>query len=69
MVSVEQVTPLIDAIELAAEVAGLRLRRMDKKTEKPALASFRQNLISQLEAEDQPATALALVVPLIYTQV
>jgi hypothetical protein len=45
---------------------GLRLRRPDKKSEKAALAALRSRLLGALSSEQDPAAALALVVPLLF---
>ena len=57
------------ALEEAAEAAGIRLKPLDKKAEKAALASQRAALRGQLQCEQDPATALSLVVPLLVIQV
>lgn len=57
------------AVEDAAGAAGLRLRPLDKKGEKAALQALRQALQVQLSQTEDPATALALAVPLLFMQV
>lgn len=43
------------AIEAAASECGLRLRRLDKKAEKNAIANARARLVALLEDEADPA--------------
>jgi hypothetical protein len=54
------------ALESAADTVGIRLRRPDKKSEKAALAALRSRLLAALSTEQDPAAALALVVPLLF---
>lgn len=60
---------LVRALEEAAEAAGLRLKPLDRKAEKAALASQRAALKTQLQGEQDPAAALSLAVPLLVMQV
>ncbi len=57
---------LESALEDAANECGLRLRRLDKKSEKAALAAQRTRLMALLSGEDTPANALALALPLLF---
>jgi hypothetical protein len=52
-------------LEAAASECGMRLKRLDKKSEKAALASHKARLLALLAPESSPAAALALVVPLL----
>lgn len=47
----------------------MRLKPLEKKAEKAALASQRAALKAQLQSEQDPATALSLAVPLLVIQV
>ncbi|KAI8468856.1 MAG: hypothetical protein J3K34DRAFT_294179 [Monoraphidium minutum] len=55
-----------DALEAAAAECGLRLRRLDKKAEKAALAAAKGRLVALLADEPDPAAALALALPLLH---
>lgn len=57
------------ALQDTAEAVGLRLKSMDKKTEKTQTQSFREDLKSQLADQTDAAAALSLVVPLLVVQV
>jgi hypothetical protein len=57
------------AVEEAAEAAGLRPRRLDKKLERQLVHQHRKALEAQLAREADPAAALSLVVPLLVAQV
>ena len=57
------------ALEEAAGEAGVRLKRLDKKSEKAALLSEQQALEKQLQAAEDPAAELSLAVPLIVQRV
>ncbi|GBF94592.1 hypothetical protein Rsub_06707 [Raphidocelis subcapitata] len=54
------------ALEAAAGECGLRLRRLDKKSEKAAVAAAKARLLALLDAEQEPAAALALALPLLH---
>lgn len=54
------------ALEAAASECGLRLRRLDKKSERAASAALRSKLAAALELESAPAAGLALAVPLTF---
>uniref|UniRef100_A0A7S3VMY6 Uncharacterized protein n=1 Tax=Dunaliella tertiolecta TaxID=3047 RepID=A0A7S3VMY6_DUNTE len=56
----------LDTLSHAAEVLGLRLKAVDKKSERAVLAQLRAELLGALSAEHDPAAALALVVPLLF---
>ena len=56
------------SLEEAAEAAGLRLKRYDKRAEKAAVAEFQQKLSEKLQPEADPAAALALAVPLMFAR-
>ncbi len=53
------------SLESAAAELGLRLRCLDKKSEKAALAAQRARLLAALALEGVPANALALALPLV----
>ena len=57
------------ALQNTAEAVGLRLKTLDKKTEKAQTQSLREDLKSQLADQTDPAAALSLVVPLLVIQV
>lgn len=59
----------MSALEEAAGVAGVRLRRLDKKGEKAVLHSERQALEKQLQSEEEPAVELSLAIPLLVQRV
>jgi hypothetical protein len=54
------------ALEPLAAACGLRLPRLDKKSEKCLLAAHRRALAEQLAAEEAPPAALLLAVPLLF---
>lgn len=54
------------ALESAAGDLGLRVRQLDKKSEKAAAATERARLLDALSAESDAAAALMLVVPLLF---
>ena len=58
----------ITQLEAAATECGLRLKRLDKKSEKAVLAAQKARLLQLLAPEGTPATALALAVPLLVLQ-
>jgi len=62
------VPELQTCLDAAAEAAGLRLRKPDKKAEKAALADFQAKLRAQLAGAADPAEALALAVPLLFAR-
>ncbi|KAK9817206.1 hypothetical protein WJX72_011062 [[Myrmecia] bisecta] len=62
-------TEFQEALEHAAEDAGLRLRRLDKKAERGLVHAHRKALEAQLEAAIEPASALSLVVPMLFAKV
>ena len=57
-----------EALQEAASLAGLQLRKLDKKTEKALVQVQRALLTERLRSEDEPAAALSLAVPLIVAQ-
>ena len=60
---------LVAVLEEAAGEAGVRLKRLEKKSEKAALLSEQQALEKQLQAAEDPAAELSLAVPLIVQRV
>jgi hypothetical protein len=56
---------LRDVLEEAAGAAGLRLKQLDKKQLRAAVAAHKAGLVDQLAACMEPPQALALAVPLI----
>ena len=54
------------AVEAAAGECGLRLRRLEKKAEKAAIANARARLMALLADEADPAAALTLALPLLH---
>ena len=56
-------------LEEAAEASGLRIRRLDKKSERTVLQAHRTTLEGRLALESDPAAALSLVIPLLVAQV
>lgn len=58
-----------ESLEEAAEAAGLRLKKLDKKGERALVHSYRQTLQRQLASETDPAAALAFAIPLLIAQV
>lgn len=48
---------------------SIRLKRLDKKSEKALLSAQRARLLQLLESEQSPATALALALPLLTIKV
>ncbi len=59
----------MSALEGAACVAGVRLKHLDKKSEKAMLHSERQALKKQLQNRDEPAAELSLAIPLLVQRV
>ena len=57
------------SLQDTAEAVGLRLKAIDKKTEKAQTQSLREDLESQLADQTDPAAALSVVVPLLVIQV
>ena len=53
------------ALAEAAGAAGMRLRRLDRRAERTAVAARRRALADALAHEGDPAAALALAVPLL----
>ena len=60
---------LISVLEEAAGEAGVRLKRLDRKSEKAALQAEQQALDKQLQAGQDPAAVLSLAVPLLVQRV
>jgi hypothetical protein len=58
-----------DALEAAAEAAGIQLRKLDRKAEKAMVQETRVALMEKLEGEEDPPEVLSLAVPLIMAQV
>ena len=63
------VQPALEALQSAAEAAGLQLRKLDKKAEKSLVQDHRNALEEKLNSQEDPAEALSLVVPLLVAQV
>jgi hypothetical protein len=59
----------VTQLETAAAECGIRLRRLDKKAEKPLLTAQKARLLQLLESETSPAAALALALPLLVLKV
>lgn len=57
-----------EALQEAAGAAGVQLRKLDKKVEKVMLQEHRAMLTDRLKAEESPAEALSLAVPLLAAQ-
>ena len=57
------------ALLAAAEAAGLRLRRVDRKQEQALLQQHRAGLQQCLEAETEPAAVLSQAAPLLLAKV
>jgi hypothetical protein len=62
------VAALDAALEPLAAACGVRLKRLDKRSERALLAAHREALAAQLAAEDAPPAALLLAVPLLYAE-
>ena len=60
------VAPLEAALEPLASACGLRLKPLDKKSERALLQAHRRALAAQFAAETEPPAALLLAVPLLY---
>jgi hypothetical protein len=60
------VAPLEAALEPLSSACGLRLKPLDKKSERALLLAHRRALAVQLAAETEPPAALLLAVPLLY---
>ncbi len=56
----------ITTLEEASQELGLRLRRVDKKSEKAAVSHVKAELMNALALEQDPAAALTYVVPLLF---
>ena len=57
-----------EALQEAASMAGLQLRKLDKKAEKALVLEQKASLSERLSSEDDPAAALSLAVPLFVAQ-
>lgn len=55
----------VSKLESAAQECGIRLKRLDKKSEKAACTVQKARLLQLLHAEETPAAVLALVLPLL----
>lgn len=55
----------IEKLEAAAQQCGIRLRRMDKKSEKAACSAHKARLMQILHSEQSPSAVLALALPLL----
>ncbi|GIM08278.1 hypothetical protein Vretimale_12254 [Volvox reticuliferus] len=56
-------------LDRAAAAVGVRVKKLDKKGEKAALAALRERLLSSLAAELDPPAALAIMVPLAHLRI
>ncbi|KAG2435773.1 hypothetical protein HXX76_006969 [Chlamydomonas incerta] len=56
-------------LDRGSAAVGVRVRKLDKKSEKAALAALRERLLGQLAAEADPPAALALMVPLAHLRI
>ena len=63
------VQPALEALQSAAEAAGLQLPKLSKKAEKSLVQDHRNALEEKLKSQEDPADALSLVVPLLVAQV
>lgn len=59
----------IAQLESAAIECSIRLRRLDKKSEKALLTAQKSRLMQLLQAEQLPATTLAVALPLLTLKV
>jgi hypothetical protein len=59
------VQAFVSELGAAAHECGIRLKQLDKKAEKAALAAHRARLAALLQGEDGPAAVLALALPLL----
>lgn len=55
----------VGKLEAAAQECGIRLKRLDKKSEKAACTAHKVRLLALLHDEQAPAAVLALVLPLL----
>jgi hypothetical protein len=55
----------VGKLEAAAQECGIRLKRLDKKSEKAACTAHKARLLALLHDEQAPAAVLALVLPLL----
>lgn len=55
----------VSKLEAAAQECGIRLKRLDKKSEKAACTAHKARLLQLLHDEQSPAAVLALVLPLL----
>jgi hypothetical protein len=56
---------IMHALEALADALGVRLRGADKKAERSLLHAHKKGMEARLSAEEQPAAALLLAVPLV----
>lgn len=59
------VQDFVSKLEAAAMECGIRLKRLDKKSEKAACSAQKAKLLQLLHDEQAPAAVLALVLPLL----
>ncbi|PNW71999.1 hypothetical protein CHLRE_16g686650v5 [Chlamydomonas reinhardtii] len=64
--SVREAEALLDR---GAAAVGVRVKKLDKKSEKAALAALRERLLGALSGEADPPAALALMVPLAHLRI
>ena len=57
---------ILRALEETAEALGVRLKGGDRKTERSLLHAHRKGLEARLRAEEDPAAALLVAVPLLF---
>jgi hypothetical protein len=55
----------VSKLEAASQQCGIRLKRLDKKSEKAACTAHKARLLGLLQDEQAPAAVLALVLPLL----
>lgn len=60
---------LVSQLEAAAGECSIRLKQLDKKSEKAALVAQKARLLQLLDPEQVPAAALALALPLLALKV
>lgn len=64
-VAVAAAQDFVGKLEAAAQECGIRLKRLDKKSEKAACTAHKARLLALLHDEQAPAAVLALVLPLL----
>ncbi|KAL6195675.1 hypothetical protein ACLB2K_031293 [Fragaria x ananassa] len=64
-----RVETFMTALRDIAEESGLLLKKLDKKLERTLLRSYQKDLASEVSAEMDPISILAIVVSLLYVQI